>query len=293
MPYSDDGHDVPKYVTGGDKKRRKWSHVWNSEYKRQKGKGKSDKEAEQIAFASANSVASKTVEARFAKLLSKASNEEAEQFAVAVIAALEEEARSLPSQIRGPLESAMTSGIGEGLMQIEISDSGLISSANEIAQKYASERAAELVGMRYNDEGELVANPNAEWAISDHTRNRIREIISESFTEDTPLPDIQASIREALQEEAEDVGIFSEARAAMIARTEVMMAQNGGNYTTWEKSGVVKKVKWLTSNLEPCEECVINSTKEITIGKIFPSGHKMPPAHPRCSCVLTVSRIAD
>lgn len=57
MPYANDGHDVPGYVTGGDKKRRQWSHVWNSAYQRALNDGKSHADAEAFAFAEANAVA--------------------------------------------------------------------------------------------------------------------------------------------------------------------------------------------------------------------------------------------
>lgn len=54
MPYSSVA-DVPSYVPKG--KRRQWLAVFNSAYKRAKKDGKSDKEAEQSAFAQANAVA--------------------------------------------------------------------------------------------------------------------------------------------------------------------------------------------------------------------------------------------
>lgn len=54
MTYAASGKDVPSYVPAFG--RRQWSAVWNSEYRQQKGKGKSDKEAEQIALASALSL---------------------------------------------------------------------------------------------------------------------------------------------------------------------------------------------------------------------------------------------
>lgn len=56
MPYSDPS-EVPSWVP--EKFRPQWMHVWNSEYKKQKADGKSDKEAESIAFAAANSVIQK------------------------------------------------------------------------------------------------------------------------------------------------------------------------------------------------------------------------------------------
>jgi SPP1 gp7 family putative phage head morphogenesis protein len=291
MPYSEDGHNVPGHVHG-DKKRRQWSHVWNSEYHSQKGKGKSDKEAEEIAFASANSVAGKAATERFVLLLAKANEEDARAFSDALIAALEADWQNLPVEIQPSLESATLSGISQGMMQIDVSNAALLASANTVAQKYAQERAAEIVGMRRDLEGNLVPNPDARWAISDTTRERIQEIVSDAFAEETPLEQIQEAIQQALEEEADGNGIFSEARAEMIARTEVNMAQAGGNFEVWQKSGVVKSIKWLTSEDEKvCVVCEENDSRSVPIGQPFPSGDLYPGAHPNCRCVVVVDEL--
>ncbi len=198
----------------------------------------------------------------------------------------------MPLEVQPALESAMLSGIGQGALQIEFSTAGLIAEANTVAENYARERAAEMVGMKRDVEGNLVQNPGAKWAISDTTRDRIREIVADSFTEDTPFSEIKTAIQEALADEAEGNGIFSENRATLIARTEISRAQAGGNFSAWVESGLVKKVKWLTSNLEPCDECLTNEAQgELEIGKPFASGSIMPPDHPNCACNLVVSEI--
>jgi len=292
MPYSESGSDVPKYIRG-EKKRRQFSHVWNSVYQREKGKGKSDAEAERLAFASANSVTNKAAEKKYAQLLQKSIESDAEEFARAVLAALQADWESLPIEARSAIETAGLSGVGNGLLQIEISSAGLIASANESARAYALERSAELVGMKYDDEGNLVPNPDAKWAISQTTRDRIREIVAESFTEEIPMAEIRDAIQEALADETEGNGIFSVARAQLIARTEVMRAQTGGNWTTWVQSGIVKKVKWLTAEDErTCPVCEENDNIVREIGKPFPSGHIMPgDPHPLCRCVAVVDEV--
>lgn len=294
MPYSNDGHDVPKYVTGGDKKRRQWSNVWNSEYHRQKGQGKSDNEAEHVAFASANATTTKATERKFTKLLAKATEDDIRSFADAVLASIQSEFQDVPLEVQSDLESAMLSGIGQGSLQLEFSSAGLISSANTIAQDYALERSAELVGMKRDAEGNLIPNPDARWAITDTTRDRIREIVADSFSEETPIEEIKAAIQEALEEEAVGNGIFSEARAALIAQTEVSNAQAGGNFTVWRESGVVEKLKWLTSEDElVCTVCEGNDGVEVQLGHPFPSGDLYPGAHPRCRCVLIVTEVSS
>ena len=185
---------------------------------------------------------------------------------------------SLPPEARASLEQAAGSGIADAIIQLEITSGSMISSVNRIAADYAVKRAAEMVGMKYNEDGELVPNPNAKWAISDTTRDRLREIIKNGFEEKTPFSEIIDDIR--------DADIFSDARAAMIARTEVSTAQVQSNYKVWQDSGVVKKVKWLAVGPDPCPICEDNDGQVRELGKPFPSGQIMPLAHPNCYCIL-------
>jgi SPP1 gp7 family putative phage head morphogenesis protein len=287
MPYSASGSDVPSYVPKARKKQ--WAAVWNSAYGRSKKDGSSDKDAEAAAFRQANGVAGPNASNKFAALMEKATTTEAKEFADAVTEAIESYWETLSPLVRPGLANAMLSGIGAGMLQIDVNDAKMLASANESAQKYASDRAAELVGMKYNEEGELVENPNAKWAISDTTRERLNEIITEAFAEETPLQQVKEEIQQALEAEAEGGGIFSMARAELIARTEISHAQAGGNFLVWKQSGVVKTLRWTTSEDESvCEECDGNDGVVVKIGQPFPSGDLFPGAHPRCRCVVVV-----
>jgi hypothetical protein len=200
-----------------------------------------------------------------------------------------EEYRNVPSEIRPALEQAMLSGLNNGFLQLELHDTDLISKVNAIAEKYAQERAAELVGMKYDGEGNLVENPSAEWAISDMTRDKIKRIVTEAFEGETRMSDVVAKIQQALEED--EAAIFTEDRAKMIANTEVAHAQAGGNFEVWKKSGMVETVKWTVSADEPCDECAENEDEEVELGEEFPSGDERPPAHPNCRCVLVAVKI--
>lgn len=164
------------------------------------------------------------------------------------------------------------------ILEIELNDAGMFPSVNKLAEEYATKRSAELVGMRYNEAGELVANPSAKWAISETTRERLREIISNAFAEKTPFSELIDDIRNA--------DIFSEKRAATIARTEVSNAQVRSNFSVWKESGLVTKVKWLTVGPDPCPTCEMNGGVIRELGKQFPSGDIHPTAHPSCYCIL-------
>lgn len=291
MPYSS-ASDAPDYVPKAKKKQ--WVAVWNSAYGRAKKEGKSDKEAESSAFAQANGVAGPNSAKKFAKLLAKVTDEEARAFANALIAQIEAEWTNLPLEVEPALESAVLSGIGQGALQIEFSNAGMIASANDAAHEYAMNRAAEMVGMKRDAEGNLIPNPDARWAISDTTREKIQEIISDAFTEETTIDEIESAIQEALEEEATNNGIFSDARAALIAQTEISNAQAGGNYSVWQQSGVVRKVQWLTAEDEHvCPVCEDNDGVSVELGRPFPSGDLYPGAHPRCRCVIIVSEVGQ
>jgi hypothetical protein len=208
-----------------------------------------------------------------------------------IIEEVNEEFKELPGEIRPALEQVILSGINNGILQLEIHDVSMIASANNIAADYARERAAELVGMKYDVEGNLVDNPNAEWAISDTTRDKLRRIITAAFEEETDIKVVAAKIQTALQDD--EAGIFTDARAEMIAQTEVANAQAEGNFGVWKKSGLVETVRWTVSADEPCDECEGNADEVVEFGKEFQSGDIMPPAHPRCRCVLVAVKIKE
>jgi hypothetical protein len=204
--------------------------------------------------------------------------DDSEEKADSIYRAIEDEFRSIPAEARAALEAAALSGISNGFLQIELSDANLLSSVNTLASEYAAKRAAELVGMKYTEDGELIENPNAKWSISSTTRDRLREIVKGAFEEKTPYSEVIDDIRNA--------DIFSESRATMIAKTEVQNAQVRSNFNVWEKSGLVNKVKWLAVGPDPCPICEANDSLVRSLGDAFPSGDKYPTAHPRCECIL-------
>lgn len=192
----------------------------------------------------------------------------------------------LPADIAVNLEDAIKAGMTQGMLQLDvnISSSKVINELNSIAQAAAKSRAAEMVGMAWDADGNLVANPKAQYVISDTTRNELRKLVTEAFGENTPMSELISDIQ--------DAGTFSVVRAQMIARTEVNRAQAMGTYSTWEKTGVVKTVRWQHSNLDNvCDQCVANADAgEIAFGKAFPSGDKYPPVHPNCRCVVVAAK---
>ncbi len=215
------------------------------------------------------------------KLLKVRKSKESDRIADEINNAIIAEWAALPIESRAALEQAGLSGVRDAIVQIGMAEgdgAGYFPGINEIATDYASKRAAEMVGMKFTDDGELVTNPNAKYAISDTTRDRLREIIKNAFEEKTAFSEVIDDIKNA--------DIFSDARAATIARTEIAQAQVGSNFEVWKKSGLVKKIKWLAVGPEPCPICLGNNGIVRDLGAEFPSGDKYPTAHPNCYCIL-------
>jgi hypothetical protein len=143
----------------------------------------------------------------------------------------------------------------------EPSPSELFPGVNTAAAEYASKHALEW------------------WPdISEPARTKIRQIIKNAFEEKTPFSEVISHIQ--------DAGTFSEARATMIAETEISQAQVGANFEVWKQSGMVKEVKWLAVGLGPCPVCKANDGQVRSLGEPFPSGDIYPMAHPCCQCIL-------
>ena len=159
--------------------------------------------------------------------------------------------------------------------------SELVNVVNERAVSYSKDRAAEMVGKRWLD-GELVDNPNAEWVISDATREELKQVIADGLERNIG--------RDAIVEAIETMGAFSDARAAIIANTEIGRANSVGalnGYRAARDSGVKVKKAWL-ADLEPCPVCQENANAgPIGLEEVFPSGDLTPLAHPFCECSLS------
>lgn len=208
--------------------------------------------------------------------LAKAEDDE-ESFADQLNDIVSEEWLALPSKVRESILASFNAGIEKGVDELGISDGSMISSLNQTARDWAADRAAELVGMRYDVDGDLVPNPDAKWAISDTTRERIREIVAQAFEDETRMGDLVGAIQSA--------GIFSDSRALMIAEQETKQAQTSGNYESWKRSGLVEKLRWIMSSSHDVDDvCDENDGVVVNLGEPFPSGDYYPGAHIGCEC---------
>jgi len=194
----------------------------------------------------------------------------------------------------------------------------MFTTINQRATDYATTRSAQLI--------REVDNSN---------RLAIRRIISEAFTGPTTVDDTARKLRTVVGlhsrwanavlrfDDAQfrrllETGLSTEEararaavlskryrdklirrRAEMIARTELMQAENFGRFASWEAADRVglmdpgMRKRWVTAPLgssygPPCEECkamaAYSMDNPVPWNGAFPNGLSMPPAHPHCRC---------
>lgn len=194
-----------------------------------------------------------------------------------------------------------------------------------------------FTGMRFD-----VTDPRAtEWAktqsarlvtaVTDETKDIIRQVVSDAFTKNITVYDTAKTLRnviglnnrqfesymkftETLGNNLREQGLtgraFNEAfdkmstrqydrmikqRAEMIARTEISMAENNGQYLGWQQAveqgyADPKSVKrWSTSTDErTCIICRPMNGMSVKWDESYPNGIFMPPAHPMCRCAISL-----
>lgn len=153
----------------------------------------------------------------------------------------------------------------------------------------AANEAARAQALEFGVDWALTNRAAAEWAreycaqlvtgITETTRDTLAAAISDYI--DTPsesLSDLRDVIATIMGE--------NEARANMIAVTEVTRAFTEGNLIAWRESGVVAGEEWQTANDDlVCEICAPQDGQTVSLGDDFP-GTGRPPAHPNCRCAL-------
>lgn len=187
---------------------------------------------------------------------------------------------ALVACVEAPLTHAAKYGAEEIVASIgvDLPDSAPEIDSWKIAQNYARERGAEMVGMKWVDD-ELVPNPDAKWQITEGTRDMLRSTVERGIKEGLTTDELKQSIM--------DSHSFSERRANMIARTEIRMARAAGSYDAAVGLGCTHKY-WTTAKDDKVSpECRANGLQEpILISEPFASGDMRNPAHPHCRCVV-------
>lgn len=156
---------------------------------------------------------------------------------------------------------------------------GMVTNIRSRAVKWAHDRAAEMVGMKWVG-GELIQNPAAEWQITEGTREMIRAQVVEAMQNGDSVQELAGRLKES--------HTFSNARARTIARTETAMADGMGNLIGWDETGLVAGKRWITAEDDKVSEICNTNGKMGVIGlhEHFAHGGMAPPAHPNCRCTV-------
>ena len=179
--------------------------------------------------------------------------------------------------IQPVLEEIAKYSAARALAQVDITDKDITKMVDEYAVAWSRFRAAQLVGKRI-EEGKLVDNPDADWAITESTRTYLRSTVTEAVNEGWSTQMLEKEIMES--------AAFDKNRANMVARTEIAFADVEGRLIGYKNSGVVTgKMSIMADGHDDDDECDENAAAGvIPIDDAFPSGDSGPPYHPRCEC---------
>jgi hypothetical protein len=109
------------------------------------------------------------------------------------------------------------------------------------------------------------------------TKQRLRDAIADAVESGGTADDIAAAIKKT-------VPAFSDARAEMIAQTEVNDAYNAGRMATAHETSMQEK-SWSADGTDACDQCQAQITAGwIPIEKPFPGGVMAPCLHEGCDC---------
>jgi len=229
---------------------------------------------------------------RKALMMGKADASDPEKEADAIAASLGLSALDdIAEGIEDTLAEVAEAGGNLTMLQVGLEDDDKLT--GQVAQRaltWARDRSAELVGKRWTDDGELIDNPNAKWAIDDSTRTMLRNTIADALADNKSVPQIADTIA-ALKDAVTGSYAFSEQRAEVIAFNEVTRANVQGSLAgarEAQDAGVVLKKLWLGGQ-SPCGEiCQPNIDQgAIDLADDFESGDDGPPGHPGCYCSVS------
>lgn len=194
--------------------------------------------------------------------------------------------RALSLEMKAYLEAAAEEGVSRGMAQVV--DSLTEAEAKEVGEKataeaikQADDRAAEVIAMRWEEDGNLVPNPSAHWPLTDVMRRDFVATARQAVEENWSSSQV-AAVMEA-------VYALSAERMEVVANAELAQMQSDGNYIVWTTSGVIAMVRWRTSddpkrNTDECDDCEEQGI--VPLGHEFFPGVYSPLLHPFCQCRL-------
>jgi hypothetical protein len=183
---------------------------------------------------------------------------------------------ALRSELEPMLIQITQDGVRVAFEQIGVEPTAdMLDQVNERALAWAKDRAAEMVGMTVNDDGDLVPSTKPRMAITDSTRDMLRSDIAQAVEEGTSTA--------ALADQLAATYAFSDTRAERIARFETAQADVQGNLAAYDGSGVVEgKEVILGSEHDEPDECDDAADMGVVPLDSDFGGNGDAPFHPNC-----------
>lgn len=151
-----------------------------------------------------------------------------------------------------------------GVAQVGINGSAgkdITKQLDPLAAKYAEERGGELIK-----------------DLADTTIEDLRSVLEQGVEDGLSTDE--------LADQIDELGAFGEARADMIARTELAMAHVEGNVEGWRQTGEVSGKRSILGDLhdkeDECDDCA--DAGVVDLEDEFIPGYDFPPYHPNCVC---------
>jgi HK97 family phage portal protein len=219
--------------------------------------------------------------------LAKGDAEDDRNKALVILAMLQWQYPDLYAAVLPYMEEAAGQGAETGAYQMAAHQGANLNDVLEVslgkAKAAAADRAAELVGLKKDDTGALVEDPAAQWAMSTTAKANVLETIKQAIREDWSPADLEAGIQQ--------LDLFSEDHAAMIADNEITRQQASGHLQSWLSSGKVLEYTWTVADLGCCPLCFsFSMLGSVPVGYEFAPMIWAPGAHPFCRCWLTASK---
>lgn len=118
--------------------------------------------------------------------------------------------------------------------------------------------------------------------VAETTRKQIVDIITDGLEKEPSVRELMVSIRKYLR----DTPRIAD-RVETIARTEASEAVNRSMFDANRLLGATGKRWGSQKDRSVCDACLRNDDEgPIPIEESFLSGHRRPPAHPRCRCIV-------
>lgn len=220
--------------------------------------------------------------------VAKADTETDTDRALAILAMLQFDYPTLYRMVQPYLEIAAEEGVNAGAYQMAANAGAslkqTLAEAVAKARQAADDRAAQMVGLKIEDDGTIAEATGAQWAISTTAKDDVLNAIKQAIQEDWTSSQLEAVIQAST--------VFQQDHADLIADNEISRQQANGHLLSWRASGAVLEYRWTVEDSGCCPQCASYALLgSVPVGHEFAPMIYAPGAHPNCRCWLTATKL--